>query len=426
MKIYNLFPLAAGCISNWKNKLDYIKDLEFDTIYINPIFKTGYSKNLYAPKSFTELSEEFIDPDFGEGKEQFREFIRICHTKDIKVIYELIFTHTSIDSELLLEHPEWYINEDGDLKKYAIKSQNSWIEWGDLLELNNNSEDLEIREAIWIYWKNLVIEFVDLGIDIIKIHSAYCLPQNELKKLISGVKEKYEKVEFIGDNLGGSFGEMLDLARAGVDYLFTSFKWWDFKSAWFFEQHYKLKDIVKLISFPENYDTERLAKVYNGSENAQKIWYGISALLNNGVLMPIGYETGSQVKLNDLSSFAFKFENEDFNIKKYIKSINNIKSTYGIFSEENDIYYLAQNNNNIFALKKNNKQKNEFVIIIANLNFEKIEKVVLNDIFYIIENEVVLDISPEENEIISDRNYEKTLLPGEIKILYSKKISTMP
>jgi len=185
MKIYNLFPLVAGKIPDWTDKIDYIKDLGFDTVYINPIFQTGYSKNLYAPKNFIEFSEEFLDPFSKEGNIQFKDFIEACHTKGLKVIYELIFTHTSIDSVLLLEHPDWYIIEDGNLKKYAIKSQNSWIEWGDLLELNNNSEDDSIRNALWAYWRYLVEEFISFGVDIIKIHSAYCLPQRELKNLIN-------------------------------------------------------------------------------------------------------------------------------------------------------------------------------------------------------------------------------------------------
>lgn len=421
MKIYNLFPLVAGKIPDWSEKIDYIKDLGFDAIYINPIFQTGYSKNLYAPKSFIEFSEEFLQPFSKEGNVQFKDFVDSCHSKGLKVIYELIFTHTSIDSVLLLEHPDWYIIEDGSLKKYAIKSQNSWIEWGDLLELNNNSDDPLVKNSIWQYWRFLVDEFINFGVDVIKIHSAYCLPQKELKELIKDTKSKYPHIEFIGDNLGASFGDMLDLSRVGVDYLFTSFKWWDFKAPWFFEQHYKLKDNVKLISFPENYDTERVSKINNGNPNAQKIMYGISALINKGVSVPIGFETGSKVKLNDLSSFTFEFEHEEFDIKPYIKVINNIKSSYKIFSEENDIYYLSQNNEKVFALKKINKEKNEFAIIIANLNFNSDEKIILNDIFYIIENSQIQDISPDYSEEIITKNYEKILKPGEIRILYAKK-----
>ena len=56
MKIYNLFPLVAGKMNLWIEKLDYIKDLGFNVVYINPVFQTGYNRNIYAPKNFYKSS----------------------------------------------------------------------------------------------------------------------------------------------------------------------------------------------------------------------------------------------------------------------------------------------------------------------------------------------------------------------------------
>ena len=60
MKIYNLFPLVAGKMPLWIDKLDYIKSLGFNVVYINPIFQTGYNRNIYAPKNFYKFCEEFM------------------------------------------------------------------------------------------------------------------------------------------------------------------------------------------------------------------------------------------------------------------------------------------------------------------------------------------------------------------------------
>lgn len=424
MKIYNLFPLVAGKIPDWKEKLNHIVYMGFDYIYINPIFATGYSKNLYAPKSFEDISEQVMDI-FSEkdGFEQFEDFIQEAHNLGLKVIYELIFTHTSIDSDLLVEHPEWYKYEDGEVKRFSIKNNSTWIEWGDLVEINNNSQDIETRESLWEYWRQLVYRIVDTGVDIIKLHSSFNLPQNFMKDLISSTKERNPNVEFIGDNLGANFGDMMDLAHAGVDYLFTSFKWWDFKSTWFLEQHYKLKEFVKLISFPENYDTERLAATYNGNENAMKIWYALSALMNTGVMMPIGFEMGSRVKLNDITSFTYELEEKNLDLQEYIRVFNDLKSKFKVFKEENDIFILSQSNKNIFVIKKVSNDREETVLIIANMNFDVKERVYLENIFKIFETDEIKDISPGNKVSIDDKTYELLLNPGEIKILYSKKVN---
>jgi hypothetical protein len=142
--------------------------------------------------------------------------------------------------------------------------------------------------------------------------------------------------------------------------------------------------------------------------------------MNKGVMVPIGFETGSKTKLNELRSMDMDFYDGNLNLKDYLRQINGIKDNYQIFSEENDIYCLNQTNPNIFAMKKISLQKNEKALIIANLNFNAPEKVVLNDIYYILESGDIKDISPEYDEIIDSKYYERILKPGEVKILYTK------
>lgn len=423
MKIYNLFPIVAGTIPNWKEKLKNIVYMGFDHIYINPIFSTGYSKNLYAPKNFIGFTDQVVDVFSDKnGMEQFEEFIYEAHKYGLKVIFEVIFTHTSIDSDLLIEHPEWYkYEENGELKKFAIKNYTTWIEWGDIVEINNYCEDVETRDELWNYWKELVFRIVDTGVDIIKIHSSFNLPPDFVKYLISSTKKKYPHVEFIGDNLGANFSDMIDLATAGVDYLFTSFKWWDFKATWFLEQHYKLKEFVKLISFPENYDTERLAKKYNGNKNALKVWYALSALLNSGVMIPIGFESGSVIKINDLTSYSYEMEEEKLDLRDYIKKFNELKNNFKIFKEENDIFILHQGNKNVFAVKKVSACKKETVLILANLNFQGNERVYIPDLYAILESDNIKDISPTKKIEVERKDYEFELECGEVKVFYTHK-----
>ncbi len=122
MIIYNLFPRVSGKISEWEYHLGRIQDMGFTHIYINPIFEIGYSKSLYAPKNFKKIDEMFIDTfSDKDGFEQLKEFVEKAHEKGLKVIFEMIFTHTAIDSELLIEHPEWYKYENNEIKKFSFK-----------------------------------------------------------------------------------------------------------------------------------------------------------------------------------------------------------------------------------------------------------------------------------------------------------------
>ncbi len=62
-------------------------------------------------------------------------------------------------------------------------------------------------------------------------------------------------------------------------------------------------------------------------------------------------------------------------------------------------------------------------MIIANLNFNLKEKLLLEDVYDILESKEILDISIENQEDIKQKKYEIVLNPGDIKILYSKKVN---
>ncbi|MDQ0254617.1 glycosidase [Evansella vedderi] len=67
--------------------LDYLEDLGISGIYFTPIFK-AYSNHKYDTIDYME-----IDPQFGD-KETFRELVKKCHEKGIRVMLDAVFNHS--------------------------------------------------------------------------------------------------------------------------------------------------------------------------------------------------------------------------------------------------------------------------------------------------------------------------------------------
>ncbi|WP_156419091.1 alpha-amylase family glycosyl hydrolase [Fictibacillus sp. FJAT-27399] len=78
----------GGDLQGVKDKIDYIKDLGVNTIWISPIYKGPYSHG-YHPADFMK-----IDPRFGNNK-LMKEIIKEAHKKGMKVVYDLVPNHTS-------------------------------------------------------------------------------------------------------------------------------------------------------------------------------------------------------------------------------------------------------------------------------------------------------------------------------------------
>ena len=88
---YKANDYFGGNILGIMEKLDYIKALGVNIIYLNPIFESP-EYHRYSTGNYMN-----IDPYFGTN-EQFEEFIKKCKEKGIKVILDGVFSHTGADS----------------------------------------------------------------------------------------------------------------------------------------------------------------------------------------------------------------------------------------------------------------------------------------------------------------------------------------
>ena len=88
---YKANDYFCGNLLGIEEKLDYIKSLGVNIIYLNPIFESP-EYHRYSTGNYMN-----IDPYFGTN-EQFKSFTEKCREKGIKVILDGVFSHTGADS----------------------------------------------------------------------------------------------------------------------------------------------------------------------------------------------------------------------------------------------------------------------------------------------------------------------------------------
>jgi alpha-glucosidase len=160
------------------SKLDYIKNLGIDVIWICPIFKSPNADNGYDISDYQDIME-----DFGT-MEDFDELLEEVHNRGMKLILDLVVNHTSdehpwfIESRSSKENPkrDWYIWRDGKDGKEpnnweSIFSGSAW-EFDDATEQyymhvfatkqpDLNWENAEVRDAVY----EMIRWWLDKGID---------------------------------------------------------------------------------------------------------------------------------------------------------------------------------------------------------------------------------------------------------------------
>ena len=79
------------CGGNYRgliNKLDYIKGMGFDAIWISPIIEN--TEGSYHGYHFTNLYN--LNYHFG-SEDDFKELVKTCHSKDIWVMVDVVANH---------------------------------------------------------------------------------------------------------------------------------------------------------------------------------------------------------------------------------------------------------------------------------------------------------------------------------------------
>lgn len=366
MVIYNLFPLLAGKLSQWKPHIQRAADMGFDWVFVNPIQKSGMSGSLYSIVDYFQLDPRIVDPGSSlTPDQQMSEAIRFAEELGIKMMVDLVINHCACDSKLAQEHPAWFVREpDGSIAHPFCMEDGKKVVWGDLIRFDHkHSAD---REGLYRYCLSVVEYLIKLGFKGFRCDAAYQLPRDVWRRLINDIKSRYPEVVFTAETLGCTADQTKETAQAGFDYVFNSSKWWDFNGSWLLAQYQLIREITSSISFPESHDTERLCQEMNGNINAVKQRYLFASLFSAGSMMPMGFEFGFRKKLHVVSTTPSDWEQTDTDLSDFITKVNTLKKQHQIFLEECPTSVLPHNNPNILLLWKASAKTPEEALLILN------------------------------------------------------------
>jgi len=143
-----------GTFNAIKNDLNRIKKLGVDVIWFLPIHPIGTAERKGTLGSPYAISDYYaVNPELG-CIEDFKELVSAIHENGMKCIIDVVYNHTSPDSWLALNHPEWfYKKEDGSFG-------NRIGEWWDIIDLDYNQPQLwDYLIDCLKYWAGIVDGF---------------------------------------------------------------------------------------------------------------------------------------------------------------------------------------------------------------------------------------------------------------------------
>lgn len=357
-RIYEIFPRAYNLEGRRKNPgykyfkdkkffrdftlkdFDIIKKMGFNTVWPMGIFPIGIRGQTGtgggSPYSIRDHST--VNPDLG-SEEDFKRFVKMAHQAGLKVIIDFVVNHTSLDSVLLNEDVNYFINyrtnsdkcandhflhTDKQGNKYCVHNGgfeygggiSSWIDTAQI-----DYSNLKLRKRMIEIEKRWVEEF---DVDGFRVDMAYLvinqvfsrtwgksMPREEFyRQLISELKRVKPSVAFIAE----AYAYQEDLSAFGFDAIYSKYEtgrlegqtgWYDTTAS---GNSYEIKSSINRNAFLAWQRGGATSVVFTGNhdEPAPEVVYGqrlpaalaITMLYPGPVLMYNGAEIGYNASVN--------------------------------------------------------------------------------------------------------------------------------
>jgi glycosidase len=136
---------STGDLQGVINRLNEIKALGVNTIWLMPIYEEGILNTVHSPycvKDYKKVSTEY------GSLEDLRALTTLAHQLGMSVILDWVANHTSWDNAWISAHPDWYSQDAAG--NIIIPPGTNWNDVADL-NFNNTNMKLAMIDAMK-YW----------------------------------------------------------------------------------------------------------------------------------------------------------------------------------------------------------------------------------------------------------------------------------
>ena len=131
-RIYSVYLRSfskEGNFAGLEKRIPELKKLGVTVLWLMPIHPVGVKNRKGTLGSPYAVQDYYgINPEFGSMKD-FKKLLATVHKHGMKLIIDMVANHTSWDSKLIVEHPEWFTKRrEGNI----VPPNDDWTDVADL------------------------------------------------------------------------------------------------------------------------------------------------------------------------------------------------------------------------------------------------------------------------------------------------------
>ncbi len=374
LDLYNF--TSAGTLAAAQDRLDYLKDVGIDIIWLMPIHPRGRTGRIgslgspYAPRDY-----HAVNSDFGTLAD-LQSFVAAAHQRGMQVWLDWVPNHTAKDNVWITQHRDYYNS--------TLTSPNGY---GDVYQLDYSKEatQLAMIEAME-YW----IDNADIDGFRCDYISSNTIPTEFWTRAISALKSHKpgKTIYMLGE--GDMANSVQRLLGCGWDYDYA----WGFQSALVNNKNNPaqvLNQCRNLVGDMRFYNMSRMVYLTNHDQNYSNSMnsqygnnvYAFTVLTFTLYGMPMlynGQETGYLLsrKLDYFNRTPINWNTVDNKMLNTVKALTALKHSCDALIDNGDraseVNFLTTGNNNLLAFTRHHN--NQTALVVLNLGSSTVNSVV--------------------------------------------------
>lgn len=179
----------AGTLNGIVSRLDTLKNMGINTLWLMPIHPVGQIKkngtygSPYAVKNYVE-----VNPEFGTLTD-LKNLVNECHKRDMALIIDWVANHTAWDNPWITAHKNWYTQDGGG--NIIIPAGTNWA---DVADLNYSNAEMRLEMI-----KSMKFWISNADVDGFRCDAADMVPDDFWKQALDDLKKVKGNLIFLAE-----------------------------------------------------------------------------------------------------------------------------------------------------------------------------------------------------------------------------------
>jgi starch synthase (maltosyl-transferring) len=317
--------------TGWAQIVQQCQELHFNHLALPPIFAPGQTAD---PFLAGDIKHANVDVGFGTSIESSIEGIaKLSRARGLRLLFDFVLDRVDKRGDLAKAHPQLFVSSshgvaDPRLERSSLEA--ALARFG----------DPDCAEQLLHLWHGLLGRMLNAGAAGFRFLNIQNVPAEFLRSLLSEVRAEHPNMLAFAWTPGTQWSRHQSLEGVGLDGVFSSLPWWDFRSPWLFEEYDALRRIAPVLGCPYGPlsvpSSVKVPKSTRLAHYRRSLRFAAAAF--DGLLVPIGFEGASKMPLPGCLN---RCEIETC-LRDEILSANDLAATFSTFDAGSDIRNLTE------------------------------------------------------------------------------------